>query len=122
MRIFFIFILFGLFLVSSCQRKEDADLRLKNEKIISKELVISIFEELVLIESHLQSKYYSYSNYGESLQLSRDSILKAKGISLKQFTNSFDFYSKSDEELVSLYQDVLNDYNEKSAKSVIRTK
>jgi hypothetical protein len=122
MRIFFIFILFGLFLVSSCQRKEAADLRLKNEKIISKELVISIFEELVLIESHLQSKYYSYSNYGESLQLSRDSILKAKGISLKQFTNSFDFYSKSDEELVSLYQDVLNDYNEKSAKSVIRTK
>jgi hypothetical protein len=122
MRIFFIFILFGLFLVSSCQRKEAADLRLKNEKIISKELVISIFEELVLIESHLQSKYYSYSNYGESLQLSRDSILKAKGISLKQFTNSFDFYSKSDDELVSLYQDVLNDYNEKSAKSVIRTK
>ena len=122
MRIFFIFILFGLFLVSSCQRKEAADLRLKNEKIISKELVISIFEELVLIESHLQSKYYSYSNYGESLQLSRDSILKAKGISLKQFTNSFDFYSKSDDELVSLYQDVLNDYNEKSAKSVFRTK
>ena len=122
MRIFFIFILFGLFLVSSCQRKEAADLRLKNEKIISKELVISIFEELVLIESHLQSKYYSYSNYGESLQLSRDSILKTKGISLKQFTNSFDFYSKSDDELVSLYQDVLNDYNEKSAKSVIRTK
>jgi hypothetical protein len=122
MRIFFIFILFGLFLVSSCQRKEAADLRLKNEKTISKELVISIFEELVLIESHLQSKYYSYSNYGESLQLSRDSILKAKGISLKQFTNSFDFYSKSDDELVSLYQDVLNDYNEKSAKSVIRTK
>jgi hypothetical protein len=122
MRIFFIFILFGLFLVSSCQRKEAADVRLKNEKIISKELVISIFEELVLIESHLQSKYYSYSNYGESLQLSRDSILKAKGISLKQFTNSFDFYSKSDDELVSLYQDVLNDYNEKSAKSVIRTK
>jgi hypothetical protein len=113
MRNFFIFILFGLFLVSSCQRKEAADLRLKNEKIISKELVISIFEELVLIESHLQSKYYSYSNYGESLQLSRDSI---------QFTNSFDFYSKSDDELVSLYQDVLNDYNEKSAKSVIRTK
>ena len=122
MRNFFIFILFGLFLVSSCQRKEAADLRLKNEKIISKELVISIFEELVLIESHLQSKYYSYSNYGESLQLSRDSLLKSKGISLKQFTNSFDFYSKSDDELVSLYQDVLNDYNEKSAKSVIRTK
>jgi hypothetical protein len=122
MRIFFIFILFGLILVSSCQRKEAGDVKLKNEKIISKELVISIFEELVLIESHLQSKYYSYSNYGESLQLSRDSILKAKGISFNQFTNSFDFYSKSDGELVALYQDVLNDYNEKSAKSVIRTK
>ena len=122
MRNFFIFILFGLFLVSSCQRKEAADVRLKKEKIIPKKLVISIFEELVLIESYLQSKYYSYSNYGESLQLSRDSLLKSKGISLKQFTNSFDFYSKSDDELVSLYQDVLNDYNEKSAKSVIRTK
>lgn len=84
--------------------------------------MITVFEELVLIESHLQSKYYSYSNYQESLQLSRDSLLKSKGISFNQFTNSFDYYSKSDEDLVTLYQNVLNDYNEKSAKSVIRNR
>jgi len=109
-----------LLFIYSCQQKESVNAKLSDEKIISKELMISVFEELVLIESHLQAKYYSYANYGQALQLSRDSLLKSKGISFKQFTNSFDYYSKSDEDLVTLYQDVLNDYNEKSAKSVVR--
>lgn len=122
MRIGYFLILVCFFLFSSCQQKESTNGKLTNEKIISKELMISVFEELVLIESHLQSKYFSYSNYGESLQLSRDSLLKSKGISFNQFTNSFDYYSKSDEDLVTLYQNVLNDYNEKSAKSVIRNR
>jgi hypothetical protein len=122
MRIGNFLILVCFFLFSSCQQKESTNGMLTNDKIISKELMISVFEELVLIESHLQSKYYSYSNYGESLQLSRDSLLKSKGISFNQFTNSFDYYSKSDEDLVTLYQNVLNDYNEKSAKSVIRNR
>jgi hypothetical protein len=122
MRIQFFLILFGFFVFSSCQNKKSVDERLNKENIIPKELLISIFEELVLIESHLQSTYYSYTNYGESLQVSRDSLLKTKGVSLKQFTNSFDYYSKTDEDLVALYQNVLNNYNEKSAKSIIRNK
>jgi hypothetical protein len=122
MRIGYFLILVCFFIFLSCQQKESTNGKLTNEKIISKELMISVFEELVLIESHLQSKYFSYSNYGESLQLSRDSLLKSKGISFNQFTNSFDYYSKSDEDLVTLYQNVLNDYNEKSAKSVIRNR
>lgn len=109
-----------LLFIYSCQQKESVNAKLSDENIISKELMISVFEELVLIESHLQAKYYSYANYGQALQLSRDSLLKSKGMTFKQFTNSFDYYSKSDEDLVTLYQDVLNDYNEKSAKSVVR--
>ncbi|MFM8243477.1 MAG: DUF4296 domain-containing protein [Crocinitomicaceae bacterium] len=109
-----------LLFIYSCQQKESVNAKLTDENIISKELMISVFEELVLIESHLQAKYYSYANYGQALQLSRDSLLKSKGMTFKQFTNSFDYYSKSDEDLVTLYQDVLNDYNEKSAKSVVR--
>ncbi|MFM7668906.1 MAG: DUF4296 domain-containing protein [Bacteroidota bacterium] len=109
-----------LLFIYSCQQKESVNAKLSDENIISKELMISVFEELVLIESHLQAKYYLYANYGQALQLSRDSLLKSKGMTFKQFTNSFDYYSKSDEDLVTLYQDVLNDYNEKSAKSVVR--
>lgn len=116
----FIFVLNAL-LISACQQKESMNGARDNEKIISKELLVSIFEELVLVESHLQSKYYSYANYGESLLLSRDSLLRSKGVTLKQFTTSFDFYSKTDEDLVILYQEVLNDYNEKSAKAVIKS-
>ena len=109
-------------LISSCQQNEIVDRKNNDEKILSKELVISIFEELVLIESYLQSKYYSYSNYCESLQVSRDSLFKVKGVTLQQFSNSFDYYSKTDQELVTLYKEVLNNYNEKSAKSVVRSK
>jgi hypothetical protein len=122
MRIGYFLILFVTLFIFSCKQKETVNGKLINDKIISKELMISIFEELVLIESHLQSKYYSYANYEEALQLSRDSLLKSKGISFKQFTNSFDYYSKSDEDLITLYQDVLNDYNEKLAKSIIKNK
>ncbi len=120
MRKSILFIVLWMVLFSSCQQKDQTNTNLNDEKIIPKELMISIFEELVLIETHLQAKYYSYSQYGESLQISRDSLLKSKAVSLKQFTNSFDYYSKSDEELVLLYQDVLNDFNEKSAKSSVR--
>ena len=120
MRVQLIYFFLVLLFIYSCQQKESVNAKLSDEKIISKELMISVFEELVLIESHLQSKYYSFANYGQALQLSRDSLLKSRGISFKQFTNSFDYYSKSDEDLVTLYQDVLNDYNEKSAKSIIR--
>lgn len=122
MKIQFFFGVLFLMLISSCQQKKSMNSKLGDEKIIPKEQVISIFEELVLIESHLQSKYYSYSNYSESLQLSRDSLFKLKGVTLQEFSNSFDYYSKTDQELVTMYQDVLNNYNEKSAKSVVRSK
>jgi hypothetical protein len=122
MKIHFFFGVLSLMLISSCQQKKSMNSKLGDEKIIPKAQVISIFEELVLIESHLQSKYYSYSNYSESLQLSRDSLFKVKGVTLHQFSNSFDYYSKTDQELVTMYQEVLNNYNEKSAQSVIRSR
>ncbi|MFM7661266.1 MAG: DUF4296 domain-containing protein [Bacteroidota bacterium] len=116
-----LFILCSLLLNYSCQQREANIEKEKNKKLISKELLISIFEELVLIESHLQSKYFIYSNYEETLYLSRDSLLKSKGCTFQQFKDSFDYYSKSDKELLSLYQEILNDFNEKSARATAKS-
>ncbi|MBM3452113.1 MAG: DUF4296 domain-containing protein [Bacteroidetes bacterium] len=118
-RIFFI--LLSLLFNYSCQQGEANIDKEKDKKLMSKELLISIFEELVLIESHLQSKYFVYSNYEESLNLSRDSLLKSKGCTIQQFNDSFDYYSKSDKELLSLYQKILNDFNEKSARATAKS-
>jgi hypothetical protein len=107
---------FGLF---SCNKENKNANDLVIDGILSKEETISILDELILIETHLQSKYYSFSNYGEALALSRDSILKSKNTNIRQFNKSFNHYAKTDKELIDIYENVLNNYNEKSAKAII---
>jgi hypothetical protein len=51
-----------------------------NKAILSKKETCSIFEELILIETHLQNTYFSFENYRESLFISRDSILKFRSV------------------------------------------
>jgi len=103
----------------SCDNKDHDNLGSSEKEILSKEKTISILEELVLIETHLQAKYYSFANYHESLILSRDSVLKSKNTNIRQFNNSFNYYAKTDKDLIDLYENVLNNYNEKSAKATV---
>lgn len=104
-----------LFILYSCESTESSTV--KKNSALSKEETLGIFEELILIESHLQNTFFSYENYREALFISRDSLLKSKNVTLEQFNQSFDSFAKSDKEMADLYEEVLNDFNEKSAKS-----
>jgi len=90
-----------------------------NKAVLSKKETCSIFEELILIETHLQNTYFSFENYRESLFISRDSILKSRSVTLDQFNKSFDYYSKTDKEMAIFYEEILNDLNENAAKTTI---
>jgi hypothetical protein len=109
------FIIPLIFLLFSCKDSKITDSNNSNE-IITRDLTISVLEELVLVETHLQSKYHMLVNYQDALTKSRDSILKSKNLNLTQFNKSFEFYAKSDKELIKVYEDMLNNLNEKSAK------
>lgn len=107
-----------LLVLYSCQSTDSKSV--SKVPILSKKETLAIFEELVLIESHLQNAYMSYENYKESLFLSRDSLLKNKNSTLDQLNTSFDHYASSDKEMANLYEEVLNDFNEKAAKTVLK--
>lgn len=117
MRLFSILTL--LFCMFSCDKENQSTLESSKDEILSKELTLTILEELILIETHLQSKYHSFTNYNEALILSRDSILKSKKTNIIQFNRSFNNYAKTDKELIDIYETLLNNYNEKSAKTTI---
>jgi hypothetical protein len=114
-----LFLFVVLFCVISCGKENQSKLESSKDEFLSKELTLSILEELILIETHLQSKYHSFSNYREALILSRDSILKSKNTTISQFNKSFNNFAKTDKELIRIYESLLNNYNEKSAKAII---
>ncbi len=112
-----IFVFLSIIVICSCDNS-NSQLKLEsNESVLSKKQTCSIFEELVLIETHLQNVYFSFENYKEALFISRDSVLKSKNVTLEQFNKSFDHYAKSDKEMAALYEEILNDLNENAAKT-----
>jgi hypothetical protein len=109
-----------ILLIALCSCQTNDSPLAKKEPVLSKKATLAIFEELVLIESHLQNTYISYENYKESLFLSRDSLLKSKNSTLGQLNTSFDHYASTDKEMAILYEEVLNDFNEKAAKTSLK--
>ena len=115
-----IFVFLSIIVICSCDNS-NSQLKLEsNESVLSKKQTCSIFEELVLIETHLQNTYFSFENYKEALFISRDSLLKSKNVTLEQFNKSFDHYAKSDKEMSVLYEEILNNMNENAAKTSVK--
>ncbi len=115
-----IFVFLSIIVICSCDNS-NSQLKLEsNESVLSKKQTCSIFEELVLIETHLQNTYFSFENYKEALFISRDSLLKSKNVTLEQFNKSFDHYAKSDKEMSDLYEEILNNMNENAAKTSVK--
>jgi hypothetical protein len=115
-----IFVFLSIIVICSCDSSTGKFKSVNNQSVLSKKETCSIFEELVLIETHLQNTYFSFENYKEALFISRDSVLKSKNVTLDQFNKSFDHYAKSDKEMSNLYEEVLNNMNENAAKTSVK--
>jgi hypothetical protein len=112
-----LFLCASIIVICSCENSTGKLKSVNNQSVLYKKETCSIFEELVLIETHLQNTYFSFENYKEALFVSRDSLLKSKNVTLEQFNKSFDHYAKSDKEMTALYEEILNDLNENAAKT-----
>ena len=81
------------------------------EDLMSHDKMVSVMTELVKLEAFIQSTYVSVERYHNSMKLSGDSLLKAEGVTYDQFDRSLDYYSERQDEIQSIYSDVLNELN-----------
>lgn len=79
----------------------------KPENCITKDEMADVLKEIMLVESHVQIKYIQLPKYYEMMAKTGDSILKSKGFTEDQFKNSLDYYGAKQEEIIAIYNDVI---------------
>ena len=75
-----------------------------------------ILKELILVESHVQSKYTHVSQFRETMKRSGDAILKKNGVSYEQFDASMTYYGSRQNKMQEIYASVLESLNKESGK------
>lgn len=100
--------------LASCQIKVKEYPEPKN--LISKDKLVVILEELMLVEQHIQSKYPQLNQFRKTAQLSGDAILKKNHVTSKRFDEAMDYYGSRQEEMKKIYDRVLERMNAKLNK------
>lgn len=85
------------------------------ENLIPKKNMISIVQEMVVMEAHIQSKIPSVSKYHKVMTNSGDSILSIHNVSRVQYESSLEFYAKNQIDLQEIYDEALDDLNKEQA-------
>jgi hypothetical protein len=103
-----------LLLFSSCELKIKEFDPPKN--LIPKDSMILVIEDLMLIEDHIQTRYPQINQFKKSLEKSGDTLLKKYHISYIRFEKSFDYYTSFQNEMKSIYAQVLENMIKKLNK------
>ena len=81
------------------------------QNLIPREKMVELLSELTKLEAHIQNTYQTIDKYHNSVRLTGDSLLKAKGYSYEEFDESMGYYSSRQDEMIEIYSDVLNQLN-----------
>lgn len=102
-----------IFLISSCS----VDLNHISEPpdLISRDKMVVILRDMSLLESHIQVKYTHVSGFQDCMLRSGEVVLKKYGVSSKQYESSMNFYCANQEEMKSIYSQVLDSLNRMSS-------
>jgi len=98
------FLIFILILVSACQENMGS----KPMGLIEEGKMSLVLEEVLLIESHYQSKYGVPGVYKESLDKSLESVFKKRGVSKKNFVDSYAYYASEPETFKALNTQIMD--------------
>lgn len=82
------------------------------DQLIERDKMVEIVKELTKTEGHVQNRYGQVSKYYRVMINSGDSLLKSYGVSREQFEASMDYYGSRQEEMSSIYDQVINELNE----------
>jgi hypothetical protein len=84
--------------------------------LISQSKMVSILEEIMLVENVLQTRYPDISQFHESIEKSGDHILQKHQVSFKQFDISIDYYASHQDQMKVIYDKVLQNMTKKLNK------
>lgn len=103
-----LFIAFVL-IVSSCS---DGIKRVEEPKnLIPREKMVDIMQELVKLESHIESTYISVARYHKVMVNSGDSLLLSFDVTIEEFDQSMEYYASRQDEMESIYSEALDKLN-----------
>ncbi len=103
-----IWIFIALF-VASCS--PGVDRKEAPENLIEKDKMADVLTELMKLEGHANAQYVQVTRYEKLITASADSLFKAKGVSPKQFEESFEYYAHQQSDLEEIYEKVLDKLN-----------
>ncbi len=98
-------------LLFSCELKVKEYDEPKN--LISQEKMISILEELMIVEDQIQSRHPQFDQFKKTIEKSGDHILKKYNVSFKNFESSFTYYASKQDEMKVIYNKVLENLTKK---------
>lgn len=102
-------LIISLVLFASCSPGLD---RVDEPKdLIKREKLVPLLTELVKLEAHVTTEYGNIQKYHKVMTNTGDSLLKAKGYSKDQFEGSMEYYGSRQEEMISIYNEVLENLN-----------
>lgn len=97
--------------------------RLEEPKnLIPRDEMVSLLGELVKLEGHITQKHVRINQYHKVMTDTGDSLLTAKGYKKDQFEKSMDYYGSRQEEMLSIYDEVMNNLSEELARLESRKK
>jgi len=83
----------------------------KPDDLIPRKKMVPLLTELVQLEAYITDEYGNITKYHKVMMKTGDSLLNAKGYTMDQFEGSIDYYGSRQEEMMSIYRDVLEDLN-----------
>jgi hypothetical protein len=101
------FILF--FLVAACS--DGMSGISKPNDLIPRDTMVMILKDMSLLESHIQAKYTHVSRFQETMKRSGKKLLDTYGVSHDRFDRSMDYYGSRQEEMLSIYTEILDSLN-----------
>lgn len=83
----------------------------KPDDIIPRDTIVMILKDMSLLESHIQAKYIHVSRFQETMKRSGKKLLDGYGVSHDRFNRSMDYYGSRQEEMQSIYTEILDSLN-----------
>ncbi len=83
----------------------------KPNDLIPRDTMVLILKDMSLLESHVQAKYVHVSRFQETMKRSGKKLLDSYGVSHDRFNRSMDYYGSRQEEMQSIYTEILDSLN-----------
>lgn len=108
------FVLFiSLIILGSCA--DSIGGKVKPNNLIPRDSMVIVLKDLILVESHIQSKYMHVSRFQKTMKMSGRKILDGYSISHNRFESSMDYYGSHQEQMQSIYTEILDSLNKEAS-------